>query len=136
MTPEIVELLGHAAAAHLALALGGREIRVPARRRGRTWAALVLAIGEQDAARFCEYFQGQRLYIAGSHRLRTERNRALAARLRAQGKSWSEIAQAIGYTERGARKLLEKRPGLAATVMLAVLKAGECGDMERCDAPA
>jgi lambda repressor-like predicted transcriptional regulator len=121
MLAEIAELLGHAAAARLALALGGREIRVPVHRRGRTWDKIVAAIGEDAAARFCDYFEGERIYIAGSQRLRTEHNRAVVAKLRAQGKSWSEIAKAIGYTERGARKLLEKRPGRAAEAMLAAL---------------
>jgi hypothetical protein len=112
MMPEIVDLLGHGAAARLALAFNGREIRVPARRQGRTWDALVQAIGEHDAARFCDYFQGERLYIASSQRLHTEHNRRRAAEMRAQGKSWAEVAKALtrpsGYTERGARKLLEK----------------------------
>jgi lambda repressor-like predicted transcriptional regulator len=123
MMPEVVELLGHAAAARLALALGGREIRVPARRRGRMWDKIVAAIGEDAAARFCDYFQGERLYIAGSQRLRTEHNRRIAAEMRAQGKSWAEIAQSVGYTERGARKLLEKRCSGQAAAMLAALGA-------------
>jgi hypothetical protein len=122
MLPEIVELLGHGAAARLALALGGREIRVPARRQGRTWEALVQAIGADAAARFCEYFQGERIYVASSQKLHTERNRAAVAKLRAQGKSWAEVARVIGYTQRGARKLLEKRPGRAAEAMLDALK--------------
>jgi hypothetical protein len=113
MMPEIVDLLGHAAAARLALAFNGREIRVPIRRQGSTWDALVQAIGEHDAARFCDYFQGERLYVASSQRLHTEHNRRRAAEMRAQGKSWAEVAKALtrpsGYTERGARKLLEKR---------------------------
>jgi hypothetical protein len=125
MTPEIVDLLGHAAAARLALALGGREIRVPSRRKGRTWNELVQAIGEHDAARFCDYFQGERVYVASSQRLRTERNRATVAKLRAQGKTWREIAGVIGYTERATRKLLEKRPGRTAAAMLDALEARE-----------
>jgi hypothetical protein len=44
--------------------------------------------------------------------MHTEHNRRRAAEMRAQGKSWAEIAKALtrprGYTERGARKLLEK----------------------------
>jgi len=121
--PEIVGLLGHDAAVRLALAFNGREIRVPVRHRGRTWGALVQAIGERDAARFCEYFRGEKLYIAGSQRLHTERSRAIAAEMRAQGKSWVEIAMAINYTERGARKLLEKHPGRAAVAAAAALEA-------------
>jgi hypothetical protein len=117
MMPEIVELLGHGAAARLALAFNGREIRIPSRRRGRTWNELVQAIGEQDAARFCEYFQGERVYVASSQRMHTEHNRRRAAEMRAQGKSWAEIARVLtrptGYTERGARKLLEKRGSAA-----------------------
>jgi hypothetical protein len=102
MMHEIVELLGHAAAARLVLAFNGREIRVPVRHKGRTWVALVQAIGEQDAARFCDYFQGERLYIAGSQRLHTEFNRRRAAVMRAQGKSWCEIAKRLA-TPGGAR---------------------------------
>jgi hypothetical protein len=121
MTPEIIELLGHAAAARLVMAFNGREIRVPARRQGRTWEALVQAIGEHDAERFCGYFEGERIYVAGSQRMRTERNRATVAKLRAQGKTWCEIARALGYTERGARKLLaKKRSGLAAALLDAI----------------
>jgi hypothetical protein len=123
MTPEVIDLPGHAAAARLAMTFNGREIRVPARRKGRTWAALVHAIGEQDAARFCDYFEGERIYIAGSQRLRTEHNRRRAAEMRAQGRSWREIAEAINYSERGARKLLEKGQGRAAKAMLDALKA-------------
>lgn len=117
MMPEIVDLLGHGAAARLTCALGGREIRVPARHQGRTWEALVQAIGEHDAARFCDYFQGERLYVASSHRLRTERNRRRAAEMRAQGKGWDEVGQALGYTARGARKLLEKRFSAACSTL-------------------
>jgi hypothetical protein len=121
MLAEIAELLGPAAAARLALALGGREVRVPSRHQGRTWDALVQAIGERDAARFCDYFQGERLYIAGSQRLHTEFNRRRAAEMRAQGKSWDEVARLIGYTPRGVRKLLAKSPSRAAEAMLAAL---------------
>jgi hypothetical protein len=121
MMPEIVELLGHGAAARLALALGGREIRVPTRRHGRTWDALVHAIGAEAAARFCEYFAGERLYIASSQRMHTEHNRRRAAEMRAHGKSWAEVAKALtrpsGYTERGARKLLEKRFSAACSTL-------------------
>jgi hypothetical protein len=112
MLHEIIELLGHDAATRLVMAFCGREIRVPVRHKGRTWEALVQAIGEQDASRFCDYFRGERLYIAGSQKLTAEFNRRRAAEMRAQGKSWSEIAKALqrpsGYTERGARKLLER----------------------------
>jgi hypothetical protein len=125
MMPEIVDLLGHAAAARLALALGGCEIRVPARRQGRTWDALVQAIGAEAAARFCEYFQGERLYIASSQKMRTEHNRRRAAEMRAQGKSWDEVGQALGYTARGSRKLLQKRPGRAAEALLDAIKEME-----------
>jgi hypothetical protein len=121
MMPEVTELLGTAAAARLALAVGGREIRVPSRRKGRTWGALVQAIGEHDAARFCEYFQGERVYVASSQKLRTEFNRRRAAEMRAQGKSWDAVGQALGYTARGARKLLTKAPGRTAAAMLAAL---------------
>ena len=113
MLPDIIDVIGNAAAAKLILVFGGREVRVPVHRRGRTWDALVEAIGEDAAARFCDYFRGERLYIAGSTRAHTEYNRRRAAEMRAQGKSWSEIARSLtrpqGYTERGARKLLEKR---------------------------
>jgi hypothetical protein len=125
MLPEIVELLGHGAAARLALVLGGREIRVPSRRQGRTWDALVQAIGKHDAARLCDYFQGERIYVASSQRLHTEHNRRRAAEMRAQGKGWAEIGQAIGYTSRGARKLLGKGPGRTAAAMLAALQEME-----------
>jgi hypothetical protein len=125
MLPEIVDLLGHAAAARLVLAFNGREIRVPIRRQGSTWDALVQALGEKDAARFCEYFAGERVYVASSQRMRTERNRATVAKLRAQGKTWREIAVVIGYTERATRKLLEKRPSQAAAAMLAALAERE-----------
>jgi hypothetical protein len=121
MLPEIIKLLGHAAAARLALALGGREIRVPARRQGRTWDALVQAIGVDAAARFCDYFEGERLYVSSSQRMHTEYNRRRAAEMRAQGKSWAEVAEVIGYTERGARKLLRKAPSRAAEALLAGL---------------
>jgi hypothetical protein len=126
MMPEIVDLLGHGAAARLALAFNGREIRVPVRHQGRTWDALVQAIGEHDAARFCDYFAGERLYVASSQRMHTEHNRRRAAEMRAQGKSWAEVARALtrptGYTERGARKLLEKR-GSAAFASLPLFDA-------------
>jgi hypothetical protein len=121
MMPEIVDLLGHGAAARLALAFNGREIRVPVRHQGRTWDALVKAIGEHDAERLCDYFQGERIYVASSQRLHTEHNRRRAAEMRAQGKSWSEVAKALtrpsGYTERGARKLLEKRFSSACSTL-------------------
>jgi hypothetical protein len=81
----------------------------------------VQAIGEQDAARFCEYFQGERVYVASSQKMRTEHNRRRAAEMRAQGKSWDEVGQALGYTARGARKLLAKRPGRSAAALLAGL---------------
>jgi L-rhamnose mutarotase len=118
MMPEIVDLLGHAAAARLALAFNGREIRVPTRRHGRTWDALVQAIGEHDAARFCDYFQGERVYVASSQRMHTEHNRRRAAEMRAQGKTWDEVGKALGYSARGARKLLTKGPGRTAAAML------------------
>jgi hypothetical protein len=121
MMPEIVDLLGHGAAARLALAFNGREIRVPSRRRGRTWSELVQAIGERDAARFCDYFAGERVYVASSQKLRTEFNRRRAAEMRARGESWDAVGKALGYTARGARKLLEKRPSQAASEMLAAL---------------
>jgi hypothetical protein len=121
MLPEIIELLGHAAVARLVMAFNGREIRVPARRQGRTWDALVQAIGEHDAARFCEYFEGERIYIASSQKMRTEHNRRRAAEMRAQGKSWCEVARALNYSERGARKLLTKGPGRTAEALLAAL---------------
>jgi hypothetical protein len=122
---EIVDLLGHAAAARLTCALGGREIRVPVRHQGRTWEALVQAIGADAAAMFCERFQGERVYIASSQKLRTERNRATVAKLRAQGKTWREIARVIGYTERAARKLLEKKCSGQAVALLAALESRE-----------
>jgi hypothetical protein len=121
VTPEIIELLGHAAAARLVMAFNGREIRVPARRQGRTWDALVQAIGSDAAARFCEYFQGERLYVSSSQRMRTEHNRRRVAEMRAQGKSWAEVAEVIGYSERGARKLSGKATSRAAAALLDAL---------------
>jgi hypothetical protein len=123
MLPEVVDLLGHGAAARLALAFNGREIRVPTRRHGRTWDALVQAIGADAAARFCEYFAGERLYIPSDQKLRTEFNRRRAAEMRARGESWDAVGQALGYTARGARKLLEKRPSRTAEAMWAALES-------------
>jgi hypothetical protein len=122
MTPEIVDLLGHGAAARLALAFNGREIRVPSRHQGRTWDALVQAIGAEAAARFCDYFQGERVYIASSQKMRTEHNRRRAAEMRARGESWDEVGKALGYSARGARKLLGKAPSRAAAAMLDALE--------------
>jgi hypothetical protein len=122
MTPEIIDLLGHAAAARLALAVGGREIRVPTRRQGRTWDALVQAIGAEAAARFCDYFAGERLYIPSDQKLRTEHNRRRAAEMRARGESWDAVGQALGYSARGARKLLAKRHSGQAVAMLDALE--------------
>lgn len=113
MIAEIAQLIGPAATARLIAAFGGREVRMPMRHSGRTWDALVDAVGERDAAMLCDYFHGAVVYIATSARAHTEYNRRLAAQMRAQGKSWREIAQTLtrpqGYTERGVRKLLEKR---------------------------
>jgi hypothetical protein len=81
----------------------------------------VQAIGAEAAARFCDYFKGERLYIASSQRMHTEHNRRRAAEMRSQGKSWSEVAKSLtrptGYTERGARKLLEKRFSAACSTL-------------------
>jgi len=121
MLAEIVQIIGDAAAARLIQSFGGREMRVPVRRAGRTWDALVRALGHEAAAAFCAHFAGEVIYIATSQRMHTEHNRRRAAQMRSQGKSWPEIARALtrpqGYTERGARKLLEKRPSSCAATL-------------------
>jgi hypothetical protein len=121
MIGEIAQLIGPAATARLIAAFGGREVRMPMRHSGRTWQALVDAVGERAAATLCEYYHGAVIYIASSTRAHTEHNRRRAAQMRSQGKSWSEIARALtrpqGYTERGARKLLEKRQSACAATL-------------------
>jgi hypothetical protein len=110
MMHEIVELLGHAAAARLVLAFNGREIRVPVRHKGRTWVALVQATGEQDAARFCDCFQGERLYIAGSQWLHTEFNRRRAAVMRA-GQELVRDRQSAWLHREGRAQAAGEAPG-------------------------
>jgi hypothetical protein len=85
----------------------------------------VQAIGEHAAARFCDYFQGERLYVSSSQRMHTEHNRRRAAEMRAQGRSWAEIARALGYSERGARKLSGKAASRAAAALLDALAEPE-----------
>lgn len=120
MIADIVEVIGPTAAARLLEHFGGREIRIPGRERGRTWDALVQAVGVEDARRLCNYFRHEVVYFASSARMHTEHNRRRAAELRAQGLPWHEIAKRLtrpqGYTARGARKLLEKMPSRCPVV--------------------
>lgn len=120
MIADIVDVIGPTAAARLLEHFGGREIRIPARERGRTWDGLVQAIGVDAARRLCRHFANEVVYFASSQRMHTEHNRRRAAELRAQGLPWHEIAKRLtrpqGYTVRGARKLLEKMPSRCPVV--------------------
>jgi hypothetical protein len=54
--------------------------------------------------------------------MRTEHNRRRAAEMRARGESWDEVGKALGYSARGARKMLGKSSSRVAKAMLDALE--------------
>jgi len=112
------EQIGDAAAARLRMHIGGREVHIPKRKRGRMYAEIIAAIGQESADELLRIYAGESLYIATNARELQTRHRASIAELRAQGKTWAQIAREYSFkttfTERWVRKLGaqdSQRPG-------------------------
>lgn len=94
-----VSLIGHGPTMDLVRAFGGNDFRFPARREGANWEALIELIGERQAARLIERFDGDEVYIALCDRaLRADRNRRLIARY--------DTLLGEGHSSRGAVSIL------------------------------
>lgn len=106
----LAEYIGEEAAARLADAFGGCQVKVPKRRDGVWWARLVEAIGERDAEELCRIFGGESIYIPRNASSGREELRRLVLRRLAAGETFAEIARSlefrVRYSERGLRKLV------------------------------
>lgn len=107
----LAEYIGDAAAARLASAFGGCQVKVPKQRRGVWWDRLVGALGEREAAELCRAFGGESLYIPRSAEASREGLRRLVLQRLRAGESYGQIARTVElrfrYSERGLRKLVE-----------------------------
>lgn len=114
----LAEYIGDEAARKLCLAWGGCPVKVPKGRSGVWWQRLVETLGERDAAEFCDAFGGETLYIPRSAADEREARRQQVQRMLEAGMSYLQIARTltftVRYTERGLRKLMEKRSAMVA----------------------
>lgn len=103
------DYIGSTATARLVEVAGGETLKIPKRRTGSVWCRLAGAMGEEGAGALVDNFGGEGLYIATNHAAAVAQRRTEVARLRAQGKSFADIARSLKvtttYTERGVRKL-------------------------------
>ncbi|MCX7691778.1 MAG: hypothetical protein N2055_00050 [Tepidimonas taiwanensis] len=110
----LAEYLGDAVAESLRVHFGGTQLRVPRRRVGKAWDALVRCLGETAAAEMADTFGGEVLYIPRNAADERLARRAQVAQRLAQGQTYAQIARElvflVRYTERGLRKLMEKYP--------------------------
>lgn len=114
----LAEYLGDEAAGKLRTAWGGCPIKVPKGKAGLWWRRLVETLGERDAAELCEVFGGETLYIPRNAAEERDAMRRRVKELLEAGLSYVEIARRltfqVRYTERGLRKLMEKRVAAVA----------------------
>ena len=114
----LAEYLGDEAAGRLRTAWGGCPIKVPKGKTGIWWQRLVATLGEREAAELCEAFGGETLYIPRNAAEERDAMRRRVKDLLDAGLSYVEIARRltfqVRYTERGLRKLMEKRVAAAA----------------------
>lgn len=112
------EYIGDAAASRLRAYWGGCQIKVPKSMSGVWWQRLVETLGERDAAELCEVFGGETLYIPRNAAEERDELRRRVKDLLDAGMSYVEIARRltfqVRYTERGLRKLMEKRVAAVA----------------------
>lgn len=96
---NIVSIIGHARAMELVRDLGGQSYRFPVGQTSDTWEHLVELIGTSAAARLCQHYGGEEVYIARCDAaLRADRNRKIIA--------CYEALMAEGYSSRGAISVL------------------------------
>lgn len=109
----LAEYIGDAAAQRLRTAWGGCQIKVPRAHAGLWWERLAQTLGERDAAELCDIFGGETLYIPRNAIEEREAIRQRVACMLADGMSYLQIARTltfqVRYTERGLRKLMERR---------------------------
>lgn len=98
---RVAQVAGEPAAYALADARGGRRVHIP--HTGSAETELGLIVGAEAAAKLAAAFGG--LDFAVARRWRWPER---AARLDAAGKSRSEIAAALGTSERNVYKLLDR----------------------------
>lgn len=102
------EYLGEAAAAAMVRSFGGQAIKIPLRRSGRTWGAIVAAVGAEAAEELCRNFGGEVVYVP---RLAAdevaERHRAVLQAL-AAGQSPRDIARSMTFTARYSERAVRR----------------------------
>ncbi|TYO91440.1 hypothetical protein [Oceanicella actignis] len=87
----LAEYVGPKTALKLAEAFGGTDLRVPRRRAGNTWAKLVSALGDEEAARFVHLFSGERIYVPTNADGQREQLRNAIIRELRNGRSPEEV---------------------------------------------
>ena len=95
---EIADIAGRDAALDLAAAFGGSTLHVPAPGRVHSHA-LAHVLGDQRARQVAERFQGDVVYVPKCRR-------AVARRMRSQGRSTRDIASVMGVSRRAVQQML------------------------------
>lgn len=107
----LAEYIGNQGALNLVQSLGGSTIKIPKRQAGTVWARLLGILGQQRAQTIVYHYGGESLYIATDAKALHDASRASVQAMRAQGKSYAEIARSHTvtrtFTERWVRKLAQ-----------------------------
>jgi len=101
--------IGDHAAGRLRLHFGGHEAHIPKRKRGAMYEEILAAVGQEATDELLRVYGGESFYIAKDAREMQNQHRVIIAEMRAQGKTWAQIARAYtfktSFTERWVRKL-------------------------------
>jgi Mor family transcriptional regulator len=89
--------------------MGGLDIHIPKRPRGKLHAELMRVMGDSTTAELMRVFGGERLYIAKDAKAAKAMHQCIIAERRAKGQPWQQIAREYTFTatfsERWVRKL-------------------------------
>ncbi|WP_316171070.1 hypothetical protein [Bradyrhizobium sp. SZCCHNRI1058] len=122
---EIADVAGEAAALKIAAQHGGRRIYFPSSGRlfadGKENSWLIACVGLEAAKKICKHFEvdgrGQRieipLHVGGTYRQFVRQIAERIHQLEDEGKSSTEIAQALGLTQRTVHRHRSRHRGSA-----------------------
>jgi len=102
---EVAETLGLGTALKLMQHYGGQEVNFPLRLKDGH--ELISLLGEEQANALCHYMSGQQLYVPHGRR---SLRRQEVEKLRANGMTRSQIARALGISQRHVRRLANGDP--------------------------
>ena len=101
------------AAGKLRAAFGGEAIGIPKNPEGTSWESILATIGQESALELVRIYSGESLYIAKDAKAMQQWHKARIAELRAQGKTWRQIARQHTFESRFSERWVRKLGGEA-----------------------